>query len=202
MATEPLSQNNPSREKTHTRNITLNGYRRSDGLMDIEAEMTDVKTYPFPNRLRGIIEPGQPFHHMKLRIAIDENLLIHEAEAETLAGPYAACPGATAPFANLIGLTIGPGWRRKLREAIGGRQGCTHITELMGPVATVAYQTLYGEKVRQERQQQPDSKASSSGETRNEINTNMINSCLAYHQDGEIVRHLWPDGVPTEHDDT
>ena len=55
-------------------------------------------------------------------------------------------------FSNLVGLQIGPGWRRKVQAAIGGRHGCTHITELLGPVATIAYQTLYGEEARQARQ--------------------------------------------------
>ena len=63
-------------------------------------------------------------------------------------GPYAICPTANEVFQNLIGLQIGPGWRRKVQAAIGGRHGCTHITEL-GPVATIAYQTLYGEEARQ-----------------------------------------------------
>jgi hypothetical protein len=54
-------------------------------------------------------------------------------------------------FHNLVGLQIGPGWRRKVQAAIGGRHGCTHITELLGPVATIAYQTLYGEEARRNR---------------------------------------------------
>ena len=74
------------------------------------------------------------------------------AEAITITGPYAICPIANAVFRNLVGLQIGPGWRRKVQSAIGGQHGCTHITELLGPVATVAYQTLYGEEARQTRQ--------------------------------------------------
>ena len=45
----PLSA--PSaRKKLHTRNIELNGYLREDGLFDIEAHMTDIKTYSIDNK--------------------------------------------------------------------------------------------------------------------------------------------------------
>ena len=141
-----------TRERVHTRTITLDGYSRSDGLIDIEGEIKDVKTYDFPNRDRGVIHANEALHHMKVRIAIDEDMTIREAEAETIAGPYHICPSATRVFDRLVGLTIAPGWRNRVRQAIGGVEGCTHITELMGPVATVAYQTLYGEKARTRRE--------------------------------------------------
>ena len=97
-----------------------------------------------------------PFHHMKVRLTITHDLMITAAEAVTIAGPYAVCPIANDVFANLVGIQIGPGWRRKVSAAIGGNHGCTHITELMGPVATIAYQTLYGEDSRQARQSEND----------------------------------------------
>ena len=36
------------REAVHKRQINCNGFVRNDGLYDIEAELTDHKTYPFP----------------------------------------------------------------------------------------------------------------------------------------------------------
>ena len=143
------------REAVHKRQINCNGFVRSDGLYDIEAEMTDHKTYAFPSDFRGTVTPNLPVHHMILRVTINKERLIQHAEAITITGPYAICPKANEVFHNLVGLQIGPGWRRKVQAAIGGRHGCTHITELLGPVATIAYQTLYGEEARQNRQLDP-----------------------------------------------
>ena len=140
------------REAVHKRQINCNGFVRADGLYDIEAELTDHKTYDFPSDFRGTVTPDLAVHHMVLRITIDRDRVIQHAEAITITGPYAICPTANAVFDNLVGLQIGPGWRRKVQAAIGGRHGCTHITELLGPVATIAYQTLYGEEARQKRQ--------------------------------------------------
>jgi hypothetical protein len=37
-----------ARKLEHLRDISLRGYLREDGLVDIEAHLTDTKTYGFP----------------------------------------------------------------------------------------------------------------------------------------------------------
>ena len=62
----PLSPPQP-REHMHTRDITCTGYRRADGLWDIEGHLTDTKTYAFTNDERGEVPPGVPVHEMRIR---------------------------------------------------------------------------------------------------------------------------------------
>ena len=125
-----------------------------------------------------------PFNHMTVCLTITRDLVITEAEAITISGPYAICPTANDVFANLVGIQIGPGWRRRVSAAIGGRQGCTHITELMGPVATIAYQTRYGEETRQTRLLRADSASSNDkkkyADPRHQRSHALANSCIAY----------------------
>ena len=166
------------REAVHKRQINCNGFVRADGLYDIEAELTDHKTYDFPSDFRGTVTPDLAVHHMVLRITIDRDRVIRHAEAITITGPYAICPTANAVFDNLVGLQIGPGWRRKVQAAIGGRHGCTHITELLGPVATIAYQTLYGEEARQKRQS-----GTLSDQDKQASRSQLANSCVGYADD-------------------
>ena len=166
------------REAVHKRQINCNGFVRADGLYDIEAELTDHKTYDFPSDFRGTVTPDLAVHHMLLRITIDRDRVIQHAEAITITGPYAICPTANAIFENLVGLQIGPGWRRKVQAAIGGRHGCTHITELLGPVATIAYQTLYGEEARKKRQS-----GTLSDQDKQASRSQLANSCVGYADD-------------------
>ena len=166
------------REAVHKRQINCNGFVRADGLYDIEAELTDHKTYDFPSDFRGTVTPDLAVHHMVLRITINRDRVIQHAEAITITGPYAICPTANAVFDNLVGLQIGPGWRRKVQAAIGGRHGCTHITELLGPVATIAYQTLYGEEARQKRQS-----GTLSDQDKQASRSQLANSCVGYADD-------------------
>ena len=166
------------REAVHKRQVNCNGFVRDDGLYDIEAELTDHKTYTFPSDFRGTVTPDLPVHHMIVRVTINKERVIQNAEAITITGPYGICPKANEVFHNLVGLQIGPGWRRKVQTAIGGRHGCTHITELLGPVATIAFQTLYGEEARRNRELGPmtdDAKRSS--------RTQLTNSCVGYADD-------------------
>ena len=166
------------RDEVHKRRISCNGFVRRDGLFDIEAELTDNKTYSFPSDFRGEVTPDMPFHHMKVRLTITRDLVVTAAEAITIAGPYFICPAANDVFANLIGIRIGPGWRRKVVAAIGGRHGCTHITELMGTVATTAYQTRYGEVARQERL--AGNHNTKDSRSRYQRSNALTNSCIAY----------------------
>ena len=131
------------REPIHHRRIDCRGYRRADGLWDIEGHLTDTKSYPFVNSFRGEIGPGAPIHDMWLRLTLDDELTVIKVGAATAAGPFAACPAITPAFAKLEGLTIGPGWRRAVQARLGGVQGCTHLVELLGPLATTAYQTIH-----------------------------------------------------------
>ena len=168
------------REEVHNRRISRNGFVREDGQYDIEAEITDNKTYSFPSDFRGDVKPDQFVHHMKVRVTIDQSMTVTAAEAITVSGPYAVCPTANGVFSDLVGLKIGPGWRRRVTEAIGGRHGCTHITELMGTGGTIAYQTRYGEDAR--RACAPVGKtgletAAARGDKRASA---LANSCVAY----------------------
>ena len=171
------------REEIHHRRIDCHGYRRSDGLWDIEGHLTDVKSYPFANKFRGEIQPGEPLHDMWLRLTLDDELTVIKAEAATVAGPFAACPAITPAFAKLEGLKIGPGWRRAVSKLLGGIQGCTHLVELLGPLATTAYQTIYTWNA----QKKPNK-----AEAEADRPPPHLNSCHALARDGGVVKEHYP----------
>ena len=167
------------REEVHNRRISCNGFVREDGLYDIEAEITDNKTYAFPTSFRGDVTPDMFVHHMKVRVTINPELEVVAAEALTVAGPYAICPTANDVFDSLVGLTIGPGWRRRVTAAIGGCHGCTHITELMGTIGTIAFQTRYAEEARKRRARLGSDGRESSAQQEGSASV-LANSCVAY----------------------
>ena len=173
----PLSPAAP-RQTSHLRQVTCTSFRRADGFLDIEGALIDTKSYDIPSAYRGVIKAGEPIHLMHVRITIDFDLVIKAAEAVTSKGPYQICPKGAENIKGLIGLTIGPGWRRRVQKAIGGKKGCTHITELMGPIATTAMQTIYSEKARQARlSETEDAPAPTPAET---FGASLANSCIGY----------------------
>ena len=73
----------------------------------------------------------------------DEDLVVRGIQAVTDSGPYGICPAITPNFKRMLGVRVGLGWRQKVREALSGVEGCTHLTEMLQAMATVAFQTLY-----------------------------------------------------------
>lgn len=130
------------REPLHRRRIELQGYRRVDGLFDIEASLVDNKFTDMITATNRCVRAGADVHHMLLRLVVNAELQIVAVEAQTLAAPYGVCAEAPHTLQCLVGLRIGPGWTRAVRERLSGAQGCTHLRELLGPMATVAVQTL------------------------------------------------------------
>lgn len=131
------------RKPLHTRTLKLQGYLRDDGLLDIEGHLVDTKPFAIRNRDRGgQIRAGESLHEMRIRLTLDLDFRIVDAQAVTEWASYDHCQGATLSFAGLIGERIGPGWNRRVRSILGGTKGCTHITEMLGQIATTAFQTM------------------------------------------------------------
>ena len=101
---------------------------------------------------------------MWLRLTLDDELTVITVEAATVAGPFAVCPAITPAFAKLEGLRIGPGWRRAVQARLGGVQGCTHLVELLGPLATTAYQTIHAWRARHQPPVESDRAPRASGQ--------------------------------------
>ncbi|MDZ7750441.1 MAG: DUF2889 domain-containing protein [Gammaproteobacteria bacterium] len=133
-----------ARRHYHTRRVHCEGYLREDGLWDIEARLGDTKTYAFDNDERGRVEPGQLLHGMALRLTLDDAMVIQGVEAAIDHSPFDMCTDITDHYHSLVGLTIKPGFTLRLKERVGGTRGCTHLTELIGVMATVAFQTIHG----------------------------------------------------------
>jgi len=176
----PLSSPAP-RKHLHKRTVTCYGYQRDDGLWDIEGHLVDVKTYDFENDHRGVVKAGEPVHEMWLRLSIDDDLQIKEAEAATDYAPYAMCPDITSRFALLKGLRIGPGFHREVHKLVGGVLGCTHLVELLRPLATAAFQTLVAKRRKSERDPSAPPKRPM-----------FIDTCHAHASDSPEVKRRWP----------
>lgn len=172
------------REKKHHRKIDCEGYLRSDGLWDIDVHMVDTRTYDCTYdefHRDGMIRAGEPVHDMWLRFTIDLDFMIHDVQAASDQTPFSICPRAADSMRDIIGLRIGYGWIKQVRERIGTDRSCTHLMDLLGQLAATAYQTLHAaieeREARQEDREKPP----------------ILDTCLALSSSGDVVRNLWPE---------
>ena len=131
-----------SRSLRHTRAITVNAYARDDGLWDLDASIRDVKTRDIELG-SGTRPGGLPVHDLKLRVTIDRDLTIVDAEAASDAVPYPGfCETIVPAYKKLIGLSLMNHFRLHLKDRLSGVLGCTHLTELAQVLPTAALQAF------------------------------------------------------------
>ena len=170
---------NIERKELHHRQLDIRFFQRSDGLFEVEGRLLDRKTHPFRRVLHDRDTPaGAPLHDILVRLVVDESLLVHDASAILAASPFEICRGAANTLAPLKGLRIGAGWNKRVRELLGGAASCTHIMELLGPMATTVYQGLAPQRLARLAQGGIDEHKSK------------IDSCYAYASHREVVARL------------
>jgi hypothetical protein len=174
-----------ARQHLHTRAVEYRGFLREDGLWDIEATMSDVKTYGFAFSEGRAMPPGTPIHGMAIRITIDEAMTIRAIATAMDHTPYGECRQGVDPMQQMVGVQLGPGWRQAIEKALGGVRGCTHLRELLFNMATAAYQTVV--PYRQRHQREGDKAGSQRAEP-----PHHLGRCIAWDFDGAVVQRNYP----------
>ena len=174
-------------ELVHTRQIICRGYRRGDGLWQIEASVTDEKGQAVPFRSRPAVPAGALIHHLALRVVIDDDYTIRDASATTMAAPWAACSEVAADYRKLIGLRIGPGFTRAVRKVLGGTLGCTHLTDLLGQVGNTYMQASYPDRLARQQRSGDDPRRWPDTRT-----LGFVDACHAWRKDGAVLAAEYP----------
>lgn len=189
MGNENIHEKGPvvRRQHCHRRSIQGDGYQRDDGLWDIEATLLDTKSYDMRNKDRGGIAAGEALHQMRVIMTIDSEFVIREIRAETMNAPFNSCPVAADKYASLQGLRIASGWMVKVRQRLTTVDGCTHITELLQYMATVAFQTIFPLTTGQTEM------GASRRDDKVKRRPTLLNRCHGYREDGPVVKEKWPE---------
>jgi len=184
----PLPVCETPRTALHTRTYRVDAYAREDGLVDLEAELVDVKGYDFPRSSGEVHRAGRPVHHMHLRVTIDERYTIVAAQAAYDAAPYAAHCAAIGPdYTELVGMNLLRGFRQAVKERFGRTRGCTHLSELAYLLPTVAVQSSAGKR-RREQTRPEDAKPEDIKPKR----PFELEGCHALRLDGPVAREFYP----------
>ncbi len=170
-----------ARTLKHRRQFSVEFYSRNDGLWDIEARLTDVKTYDIQLRT-GKLPANRPIHHLLVRLTVDLDGNIIEADAIFEGVPFAGHCEAIAPaYKKLIGLNLLADFRHAIRDRFAGIDGCAHINELAMILPDAAMQVLPFEKRRNIENSESDKKPFE------------LDSCHALRTDGPAVAKYYPN---------
>ncbi len=177
-----------ARREVHHRVIDMKTYAREDGLFDVEAHLVDTKPFDFvPLALPKPVLAGEALHDLWIRLTVDGGYVVRAIEASSDVTPYAVCKGAQETLSVLVGEPLARGWSAKVKERLKGSASCTHLMEMLIPMATTALQGMWGaDPARLQAMSGVD------GERK-------IDSCYAYSRQREVVKMYWPRHyVPAE----
>ncbi|PRC91007.1 DUF2889 domain-containing protein [Solimicrobium silvestre] len=191
-----FSPPNSRRALKHSRVIEIDAYAREDSLWDIEARIRDTKTSD-TQLASGLRPAGMPIHDLGLRICINTQFDIVDAEAVSSAHPYPGyCNAITPDYTKLVGLNLLKQFRHEVKVRLGGTRGCTHLTELAQVLPTAALQAFAGEVLKTHEV--------GGGEVKNAINATVqdnqqqpfqLDRCHALKLDSGAVATYYPRWV-------
>ncbi|WP_028206080.1 DUF2889 domain-containing protein [Paraburkholderia nodosa] len=181
-ASIPGSTDDVTREPLHTRNIHFEGFRRSDGLFEIVGQLADRKPHEFtpPGGLR-VVSANESIHDIGVCVVFDLDMVIHSVATTMRSYPYRDCSGGGDSLQALVGLRIGAGWSGEVRKRLPAGETCTHLREILIPLATAAIQA-----VNPLRSQVLLEATDANGKPLK------IDSCYAYGVSRELVLRRWP----------
>jgi hypothetical protein len=170
---KPPRENEITREEIHQRNIDIRAYRRSG--------LTDRKPWHFvPPAGKKSFPAQSPIHNLGVTLAFDSDMVVREVVTFMDSYPYEECSGGGDALRALVGLQIGTGWNRSIRERLPACDTCMHLKELLGPIATAAIQAMVGI-----RPSTLDSRDSAGKPLK-------VDSCYAYSAARTRAQTLWP----------
>lgn len=179
----PLPPPISPRALKHRRAIQIEAFAREDGLWDIDAHITDIKTRD-AKLASGLRPAGEPVHDLSLRITVDTKFNIVDAHAVSDSVPYPGYCNTIGPsYKKLIGLNLLKGFRKSVHEALGKVLGCTHITELAVQLPTAAIQAFAGDVF------DPYEESQAPGKNGKPF---QLDSCHALRTDGAAVAKFYP----------
>lgn len=185
-----MTDDNP-RRLLHTRTITCRAWRLGDGCIEIEATVTDLKGQQVPFRSRPPVREGEYMHDLSLTLVVDGDYLIKDVRAATRTAPWPMCGGVDAAYRKLIGLRIGAGLSRALKERLGGVEGCTHLSELVTQAANTYMQASWPDRIGRQLAIDPDPRHWPAAST-----PAFVDKCHAWRLDGATMLQEYPELVP------
>ncbi len=139
-------------DSLHGRGISVKTFPVSDDRVVVEGRLDDERMVTVYRPWDAEPKEAGPVHGMCARFLVgDHPLCILDAEAEMTTVPNSLCQLACQSVKKLIGQKIVSGYSERVRQIIGGANGCAHLTHLavvMGPAAVHGCGVLYARRKR------------------------------------------------------
>jgi hypothetical protein len=167
-----------SKEEIQNRTIDISSFECGDDYIVVCGELHDRRLVPTVS-LEGKPRPATSVHHMRICIKVSiRTLMIEDIEAELPAIPHEECAEMHRTLSGIKGLTLSPGFTRQVKNQLGGRSGCIHLTTLLLAMAPAAIQGFWVHN---------DRKPGRRRVSRELMENYLIDTCKVWRREGPLV---------------
>ena len=167
--------------KIQSRKIDIASYECGDDHIVVHGELHDRRLVPTVT-LEGKPRPAASVHHMRICMKVSiQSLTIEDIEAELPEIPHEECAEMYRTLEGIKGLTLSPGFSRKVKTLLGGRSGCIHLTTLLLAMAPAALQGFW---VHNDRK--PERRRLS----RELLENYLIDTCWVWRHEGPLLKKI------------
>ncbi len=137
------------RQKIHTRRIDIATYGAGSDSIVVEGVLQDERLQTSYRPSGETLLPGT-VHHMIIRMEVrGPKLVIADIEVEMPTVPRQECLETLDSLMPLKGLPIVSGFTNRVKDLVGGTQGCAHLVALITAMAPAAVQGAWAAMTRQ-----------------------------------------------------
>lgn len=168
-------------KKIHGRIIEISTYAHESDAVVVEGRLTDNRLRP-TWYLSGECRPPGIVHDMVIRMIVrGPGLAIEAIDVEMQTVPKADCREIVDALQQVVGMKIRAGFTEKIKSALGGAKGCSHLVALLLSMAPAAVQGAWAAMA-----QNPVDRASVSGTALKFLE----NTCHVWRSDGPALKEL------------
>lgn len=134
----------PEQTPHHRRSITFDVYDAADDAVRILGHLRDERPWAREPEQLPVV------HDLELEATVSlTDFTVRGIDARFLTYPHAECPQIAGAYEDLVGVRVGYGWTRAVRERVGGPAGCAHLRELARAMGPVLVQAAFSARMRQ-----------------------------------------------------
>ncbi len=149
----------------------------------------DVNIYIKDFGLTVVAWMGDRVHEMEVEIDIDlPGMVIRDVRGKMIRIPRQECRRALPALEKAVGLTIKRGLSVKMEEAIGGKIGCSHMTNLVMEACYCSFQGHYAKSREIAGDILDEMSDAERMKTFITLMPRMLDSCIVYSEASDLIK--------------
>ncbi len=161
----------------------------SDSRTSVYNRKKDVNIFLTDFGLTVVAKMGDRAHEMEVELDVElPSMVIKDIRGKMIRIPRKICAGALPTLKQAVGMTIKRGLSVKMEETIGGKAGCSHLTNLVMEACYCSFQGVYTKSVEVAGDIMDEMTDAEMMRAFITLRPQMVDSCVAYSEESGLIK--------------